>query len=351
MHAVPTSTRREISVRPFDGRVGEWDAFVADAEAATFCHLAAWREIIADALGGEPVYLAATGADGLLEGVLPLVRVRSRLFGHYVVSMPFLNYGGPLGADDVRRCLVHAALQEAHRSGADLLEVRARDALDSALRPSARKVTVLLELPETTEELWEDRFSSRLRNNIRRPMREGMETRFGPGQCEAFYDVFARNMRELGTPVLPLRWFERIRDRLAEHAVFGAVYWKGQPVAAGCGFVWRGEFEMTWSSGLRKHSRRKPNMLLYWSFLEEMIRRRLRVFNFGRSTPGTGPHAFKLHWGGVDVPLPWGTWSPRGVAATPSPNRPLYRVATEVWKRLPLFATNRAGPLLARKIP
>ena len=92
-------------------------------------------------------------------------------------------------------------------------------------------------------------------------------------------------------------------------------------------------------------------MLLYWSFLEHVIGRGVRVFDFGRCTPGGGTHRFKQQWGAADVPLPWLQWSSRAVAATPSPDRPAFRVASAVWRHLPLAVTNRIGPLLARQLP
>ncbi len=94
-----------------------------------------------------------------------------------------------------------------------------------------------------------------------------------------------------------------------------------------------------------------PNMLLYWAFIETMISRGVRFFNFGRCTPNEGTHRFKRQWGGRDVPLPWAQWTPREVTATPSPDRPLFRAATAVWRRLPLPVTNRVGPILARRLP
>ena len=74
-----------------------WDAFVRSQPGWTPFHLYGWRHAIEDTLGHECLYHMATDAGGALHGVLPLVRVRSVLFGHYLVSMPFVNYGGPLG--------------------------------------------------------------------------------------------------------------------------------------------------------------------------------------------------------------------------------------------------------------
>ncbi len=339
-----------ISVAPLDGNESAWDAFATSTADSTFCHLSGWRRVMADVFGHACHYLSASDEDGVCRAVLPLVRVRSPLFGDYLVSMPFLNAGGPIGAPDGVTALVEHAAMLARRLRVDLLELRARQHLPAPLRVSSRKITVRLDLPDSAAALW-DGFNPKLRSQIRRPQKEGFDARFGPDQVDAFYEVFAINMRALGTPVLPRRFFERIAERFPGLVVFGAVYRAAQPVAAGCGFVWRDEFEMTWASSLREHSRLAPNMLLYWSFLEHVIGRGVRVFDFGRCTPGGGTHRFKQQWGAADVPLPWLQWSSRSLAATPSPDRPTFRVASAVWRHLPLAVTNRIGPLLARQLP
>ena len=109
--------------------------------------------------------------------------------------------------------------------------------------------------------------------------------------------------------------------------------------------------EITWAGASRELSRMAPNMLLYWSFMEETIRRGAGTFNFGRCTPGSGTHRFKKQWGGEDHPLPWGQWSPTGVVSTPSPDSAKFRLATSVWSRLPVGVTRVVGPVLARSLP
>lgn len=342
---------KAITVLPFDTSAEQWDAFVTRAEDSTFCHLAGWREIMTDVLGHECLYRVATDDTGTWQGVLPLVRVRSHLFGHYLVSMPCLNYGGPLGAPAAQNRLVQEAVVQAQQASADLLELRTRHSVPCDLRISHRKITVLLDLPDAVDVLWRKGLPSSRRRQISRAQKEEMQARFGPDQVEPFYEVFARNMRDLGTPVLPRQLFERIAQVFGTCAVFGVVYWRGQPLAAGCGFAWGGEFEITWVSSLREHDHRMPNMLLYWSYMEQMVSRGVRVFNFGRCTPGGRTHQFKHQWGGVDAPLPWLQWSPGERDATPSPDQPLYRVATALWRHVPVGLANFVGPALARRLP
>ena len=341
----------DLMVRPLDGAAGSWDAFVARAGGSSFCHLAGWRDVLTDVLGAECLYWVATDGKGEWQGILPLVRVKSWIFGHYLVSLPFLNSGGPLGSPAARRRLAQEAVLEARRSRASLLELRTRDGGGLGLPACSKKITVLLDLPPSTDQLWQDVFSTKLRTKIRRVQKERMETRFGADQRGAFYDVFARNMRDLGTPVLPCEFFERIATVFPDHVVFGAVYWEQRPVAAGCGFVWRDEFEMTWSSGLRQHGHRRPTLLLYSRFMEHLIGRGVRVFNFGRSTPGSGPHEFKRQWGGRDVPLPWRQYALGERTATPSPDDPAFSWGPRVWRWLPLPVANLLGPRLIRFLP
>ena len=70
-----------------------WDAFVQAQPQATFFHLSGWLRVIEAVFGHRGHYLLAE-RDGLVEGVLPLVEVKSRLFGHSLASLPFAVYGG-----------------------------------------------------------------------------------------------------------------------------------------------------------------------------------------------------------------------------------------------------------------
>lgn len=355
---LPASLEIELTSEPPLG----WDAFARSAEGSSFCHLSGWGEVFSGSLGLEPLFLAAreTGTlrdgdtlrnGGTLKGVMPLIRMPRLGPGHALVSMPFLNYGGPVGEPDAREALVARALEEARKRGSRKLEVRARSEVGGAgdLAPGRNKVIVVLPLPDDPEALFQDGFKAKLRSQIRRPTKEGMEARFGPEEREAFYQVFTRNMRDLGTPVLPASFFEALSRAFPEELEFGAVYHQDQPVAGGCGFHFRGEFEMTWASSLREFNRQAPNMLLYWGFMERCMRAGDRAFNFGRCTPGAGTHRFKRQWGGEDEALHWLQW-PEGAPAE-DPEAGVFRMAVQAWQKLPLPVANALGPVLARRIP
>jgi len=337
-----------LPVAAFDGSPAEWNGFVGAARGATHCHRWEWLDVIREALGHETMALAVRQG-GVLEGVLPLVRVRTRLFGHYLVSMPFLNDGGPLGSSAAVTLLVEEARRLGRDGRVNLLELRCREPIETVLRVSHRKITVILPL-DPDPDLVFGRFPAKLRSQVRRPEREGVEYRFGADQVGDFYRVFAHHMRDLGTPVLSSRFFEGIAQRFGDAAWFGVARLDGAPIAAGAGFRQGEEFEITWASSLRSHSRIAPNMGLYWTFMSRAAREGCTRFNFGRCTPGGGTHKFKRQWGGEDVQLHWYQDGPAGLTPTPDQGG-LMQWAPKVWSRLPLPIANALGPHIVRGIP
>lgn len=345
--------RRPVTPEPseYHGDPDEWDRFVRERTGWTHFHLHGWKAVIEEVFGHDCTYLSVQDASGELEGVLPLVRVKSLVFGDYLVSMPFLNYGGPLGSDRAVQALSSRAVEIAEEAGVDLLELRSRGEQPISLPASHRKITVLLDLPERDPEvLWDD-FDGKVRNQVRRPRKEGVTVEFGHDQIDGFYEVFSTHMRNLGTPVLPVALFETLRDRFPDSVAFGCAYLDGKPLACGCGFEWADEFEMTWASDLIEYRKIAPNMLLYWAFIERSIERGLSVFNFGRCTPGSGTHRFKKQWGTRDQQLWWYQHPPDADRSTPSPDEGLYALGVEAWRRVPLPVANALGPHLVKYIP
>jgi len=303
------------------------------------------------ALGHQCLSLAARDPEGRLAGVLPLVRVNSLLFGHYLVSMPFLNYGGPLGSETAVQALVAHAVGLAQRDRVKLLELRSRGPLPIALPVSHRKVSVLLDLtPGSPDTVWQA-LNGRLKGYVRRTQKAGVTVRIGLDQVGSFYEVFSRHMHELGTPTHGRRLFETIAAVFPHDTWFGCAYYQGRPVAAGCGLRWGDEVEMTWASAVSCAPALRPNALLYWAFIERAAQQGLRTFNFGRSTPGSGPHEFKRRWGGRDEPLWWYDLASRDGTTTPSPQDPGLAWGPRLWKRIPAGLARALGPTIVRCLP
>lgn len=330
----------------------EWDAFVAAHADGTVDHLWAWQDVIRDALGHESRYLVVRrGATAV--GVLPLVLVRSRIFGRSVVSMPFLNDGGVLAEDrPSMEALIGAARDVAREFGATHIELRHRRRLAEELPCRQHKLAMTRQLPATPDLLWTD-LDRKVRNQVRKAQKEGLELVSGGAELiDEFYGVFATNMRDLGTPVYPRSLFDRALAAFPDRMRVFVVRRSGRAVAGGITVRFGTTTSNPWASSLREFRSLNPNMLLYWGMLEHAITWGARVFDFGRSSPESGTHHFKVQWGAVAERLHWEyVLLSRSSVPQQDPSNSRFHLAIGLWQRLPLVVANAIGPVVARHLP
>jgi serine/alanine adding enzyme len=332
-----------------DGRA--WDQYVARHAAATSYHQWIWKDILEQSFRHPTVYLEARRASGVV-GVLPLVEFRSRIFGTFAVSLPFVNYGGVL-ADDAQAAaaLGEAAVARAEARAWRHVELRHLTRQYPQWPVRSHKVAMRLSLPSDADMLWQG-LDRKVRNLVRKAEKAGCVAESGGVELlPAFYAVFARNMRDLGTPVYGARLFTEVVRRPQTCARIYVVRWEGQPVAASITLTHRGSIEVPWASSLREHASRSPNMLLYWAMLRDAVNTGASVFDFGRSTPGEGTFQFKRQWGAECSPLVWEYLGERGELPDRSPANPKFRAAIAVWQRLPVWLATWCGPHIVRHIP
>ena len=326
----------------------DWDAYVERNSGAAGYHEWSWRGVFERAFGHECRYLVARR--GTVVGVLPLVEIKSALFGRTLTSLPFVNFGGVLAeTDEVARALVDEAGRLAKSSGCKHVELRHIGRRFEDLPCRQHKVTMRLPLQTG---MW-DRIDRKARNQVRKAEKSGLTVvRGGAELLRDFYTVFARNMRDLGTPVYTRRLFEEVARAFPERARVIVVKLKDAPVAAGFTYRTRNMLEIPWASSIRDFNALCPNHLLYWHAIETAVAEGVEVFDFGRSTPGEGTFKFKEQWGAEPVPLHWEYWLAAGDALPDqSPKNPKYRLMIATWKRLPLWLANAAGPGIVRQIP
>jgi len=332
---------------------GVWDAFVEAAPEATPYHLYGWRDVIEESFGHRGHYLAALDAAGAVAGVLPLVHMKSALFGNFLVSVPFVNYGGVLcRGEGAAGALIEAAERLRCRLGAHHVELRHLGFELPALPARRHKVTMVLSLERDADLQW-SAFNAKLRNQVRKAEKSGLTCTMGEDELlDDFYAVFARNMRDLGTPVYAKHFFATVLGVLRGTARIVAVQKDGRTIAAGILCRYRDTMEMPWASSIADYKALCPNNLLYWESIRCAIESGCTRFDFGRSTPDEGTFNFKKQWGARPVQLYWQYLLPEGTSLPElSPKNPKFEAAIAVWKRLPLCVTRMFGPAIVRNIP
>jgi serine/alanine adding enzyme len=336
-----------------DIAAARWDAYVQAHPAASAYHHRGWLDLIGRAFGHEVRPLACIDGDAVT-GVLPIVVMRSSLFGRFAVSLPFLNAGGVLAdGDESATALVDAAIAIGRERRVDYLELRHTERRFPKLTERRHRVAMTLRLQDSSENHWLS-LDRKIRNQVRKAEKSSLTASVGGLELvNDFYLVFARNMRDLGTPVFGRALFEEVLRTFPENSRVVCVYRGEQPVAASI-VHWRGTWmEVPWASALREFNAVAANMFLYWQMLQLAIECGCSQFEFGRCAPGEGTFQFKKQWGAEPSPLVWEYWMSGGKPAQFDLHAgdSSYGRAAALWRRLPLGVSKLVGPRIVRGIP
>ena len=197
-----------------------WDDFVRRCPQATFFHLSAWRDLMEEVFDHRTFYLYAERA-GDIVGVLPLAEVRSRLFGHALVSLPFCVYGGIATAEDAGPETLHALESKAETLaqalGVQHLEYRnLQPRHEEWPRQAELYVTFRKEiLPEVEANLLA--IPRKQRAMVRKGIKNALVSEVDE-TVDRFFALYADNVLRHGTPALPKRFFEQLKERFGEAA-------------------------------------------------------------------------------------------------------------------------------------
>lgn len=323
------------------------------AHALPPSRLPAWPAVLRDGLGHRPYWLTAR-ENGRAVGVLPLSFVHSRLFGRFLVSLPYLNSAGVAATSEpAAAMLIDRAVSLADELDVRYLELRHERRIEHPALGSeaASKVHMRLPLPETADALW-TQLKAKVRNQVRKGREPGFTVAWGGAdRLDEFYAVFSRNMRDLGTPVYGRRLFSAMLEHLPGAAEFCIVSHGPQPIAAALLVHGDRITEVPSASSLREYNSANANMLMYWQLLERAIERGQRVFDFGRSTLDGNTYRFKKQWGAEPHPAIWQYYVRRGAVGDMRPESARYQRMIRLWQRLPVWATRWLGPPIVRGIP
>jgi FemAB-related protein (PEP-CTERM system-associated) len=333
-----------------------WDRYIHAHPAATFFHQSAWRDIITRAFNHQTHYLIAE-QDGAITGVLPLAQVKTRLFGHTLISLPFCVYGGMLANDAATAAaLAQHAADLGRGLGASATELRflaepAAEELDPTAwqRRDALYVTFRRAITGS-----DDANLKAIPRKQRAMVRKGIDrglTATTSLDVDGLHSIYAESVRNLGTPVFARRYFRLLAETFDESMDVITVADAGKPVAAVMNFYWRDEVLPYYGGGTAAARGCYANDFMYWAVMRQAAARDVRLFDFGRSKEGTGAFSFKKNWGFTPSPLPYYfNLAPGRSIPENNPMNPKYRLMIAAWQRLPLPVANALGPFLVRGV-
>lgn len=331
-----------------------WQNFVMSNAKSSFYHHIGWKKVIEDSFGHHTFYLMAM-ENKEVHGILPLVLIKSRLFGRMMCSMPFLNFGGICAkSEEAYDALIEAARSLMLKNKSDYVEFRHLYPAPNSLVRKEHKVSMTITLNSDPDALW-NRFKSKHRTNIRRAAKNNLEVvRGGKELVGTFYDIISNGWRDLGTPIYHIRFFENILQRFGELVEIYVINYNGKPIATAFNGLFKGTIEGMWTYALREHASLQTNYLLYWEMIKDACLRGYKLYHLGRSTNKTSATFFKSKWNAETHQLYWEYLLNASKLEKPpelNVDNPKYKLAISLWKKMPVKVANTVGPLLSKNIP
>ncbi|HKO67329.1 MAG TPA: FemAB family XrtA/PEP-CTERM system-associated protein [Burkholderiaceae bacterium] len=327
-----------------------WTAFVQACPDATFFHRIEWRDLIENVFGHRTHYLLAERL-GEVVGVLPLAQVKSLLFGHALVSLPFAVYGGAAVMDETARAVLHAAAGDlAQHLGADHLELRDRSLCEPGWPQQDLFVTFRKSIePDADANMLA--IPRKQRAMVRKSIERGLASEID-SSVNRFFDLYADNAHRHGTPPFPRRYFEALQRAFSDACeVMTVVTPAGRPVSSVLSFYFRDEVMPYYAGDVLEARELAANDFKYWELMRRACKRGCRVFDYGRSKRGAGSFAFKKNWGFEPQPLHYEYKLFKGKSIPQNnPSNPKYRAVIGLWRHLPRTLVNAIGPSIVRNL-
>jgi serine/alanine adding enzyme len=342
MDVVPLTPNREKG----------WQRFVEDSDQASLAHALAWRNVVEKTYRHDAIYLMAIDGQ-TLAGVLPLFLIRSPFFGRFLVTAPYLSYGGLLG-DQERACraLMQATREVATEQKAKYVEIRGLSKVGQGLFLKDKYCTFLLPLRVGHDVIWKRFEGGKVRWAVNKARKAGLIVESGHHLKKIFAEVMSRHMRDLGTPFHRMRFYQNIVEEFPNQSEILMARQGDRYVGGILVISFQGTVYWLYGAGLCEYKHLAPISLLLWEAIRSACEQGFMYFDFGRSRWDSGTFHFKRKWGAHPFQLFYEYHLlANGSLPDVDPTNSSFRLAITLWKQLPIFMTKLLGPSIIKDIP
>ncbi len=336
----------------------KWDSYVYQHEHGEIFHLSVWKEILQESFGYEPNYIFVTNESNEIEGILPLMWIRSWLTGTRLVSLPFSYICGPLtNSKEGKLNLANTAMKLTKERKCDYLEIKMLEEgrfEEADFIESDYYNTYILDLQRDEEEIWKGLYKKSIQWAVKKAVREKVSVQ-SPNFKEgivSFYQLKLMTLKKHGIPPPPFVFFKLMGDLLEPLGcvkLFLATI-HNRPVAGDLFFVFKRKVYYMYGASDSRYLKYRPNQLLLWEAIKWAKREGFKLLDFGRvSKTDVGLAQYKRHWGTEEKKLHYYYWPKvKGIEAT---NREglKYKIATKCWRLLPTKLASK-GALLYKHL-
>lgn len=333
-------------------KLAEWNELVDKSDYSKMYHLRQWGTLLEEVQGHRLVYLQKD------VGVFPLAHVKSLIFGDRLISLPFADYGGPCALDkETAEQLIVECAEIAQQLGVDFIEIRCPDSqyFDTLDKCGFQRrddyLTFMLRLDRKIEELWKG-IGDKNRNMVRKAERSGIQIMQATDKADlkAFYILYRKTMKKLGSPPQPYKFFEKMWDLFyPQNLIMPLAKYENRYIAGGLFFLHNGIIHHAYGCSLKEYLQLAPNDSIQWHVIRWGNEHGYKQLDSGRTRENEGTILFKKRWGGEPVKMPYFYKSyKKEVNQRPEVQ---YKWMSGLWRKyMPQFLANRIGPWIIKQV-
>lgn len=334
------------------GDCEKWDTYVKHHPKATVYHLSAWGRAVSRSMGHKHHYIYLE-EKGEICALLPLIHIKSRLFGNSLISVAFATNGGPLYDNAAALALLDQECKMITRElGVDFLECRNRKGIHDdwpAKKESYSNFRKMLS-PDNEENMLA--IPRKQRAMVRKGIKFGLKA-IVDDLPDRLFAMYSESVRNLGSPVFPKKLFYCLKEEYGQNCEILTIETEqGKAISSVMTFYFRDEVVPYYGGGTVEARELAANDFMYWSVMARAVNHKsCKIFDFGRSKNGTGAFSFKKNWGFEPEALHYEFILQDGQEMPDiNPLNPKYRLMIKTWKKLPLLVANFIGPLISRSL-
>lgn len=284
-------------IKRVDDNKEQWNEFVSD-KGKVF-HSWEWKKVLENTWGYKPEYTTYE-KDGKIVACFPLFIVNSPFLGKRAMSLPTSDFGGPLGNKVGCDKLIDDQLNRCKENGVKFLEIKGYKPVKN-FQLGNSYINFILRLSDGFENIWKKSFDRKNRNQIRKAERSGVEVKEGyeDKDINNFYQIYLTNMKILGTPPHPLKFYQNMKNEFKDDFKLFISYHEGREISAGVFLNFSGSLYYWAGVSIYDFRNLNPQNLLLSRIIEWGCKNEIKKIEFGR-TSRKGVYNFKKSFGGVE---------------------------------------------------
>lgn len=356
-----------FSIKKINYLSEEYSDFLNDNPHTFYCK-PEYLKFIEDVFKIKVKIICATDTtkDNKIITSIPIVETGGLIFPRRVISVPYIEYGGFVGAKEgILPILCY--IKENFPSSKNI-EIRTSDHLsqkqfDLKLKKNdfdfqlkiIRDISYVSPILKLTseEELWQH-IHKHKRNEVRKAINEGITCKeLNPKDVDSFYQLYLNKMRAFSTPPYNKEYFLNFFNTFINNGqgICVGAFYKKKLVSANLGFIHNKKIHITCNISDDNYKDKKVNTAVYWETIKWACNIGLQEFDFGRSHKDATNITFKKKWNLEIRELPY--------LYVPIKNEKIeilnqynnkFSLHKKIWQHLPLKATEILGMFIRKQM-